>query len=181
MAEDPGWRIDPVTLREVVIDRALLTARLHTAAAADRVWLLRILGDLERSAVEGEAVLAGGGPPGAATRIRPLLLLGHTRSWQRDWERATELHTEALALATGTRWEAAAHQHWGKCLFEQGRYLEAAEEFAAALQARRAAGADPDLVASSTTALDRAHELAHGASCVSAAQCHWSELTAGHA
>lgn len=57
------------------------------------------------------------------------------------------------------RWEAVARQHWGKCLFEQRRYVEAAEQFTGALELRVADGAGADLVEPSRLALRRAHRL----------------------
>ncbi|MBC7292295.1 MAG: tetratricopeptide repeat protein [Actinotalea sp.] len=154
---DRGWHIDPTTLREVVTDEALLRAQLTEAPAADRVWLLRLLGDLAASAREGEQVLDA-----AADRFRPLLLLAHTLQWQGRWRDAGRLQKEALLLADTPGREATARQHIGKRLVDEGRYAEAAEQFAVALRLRQAAGAGEDLVASSRMALVRAQALAAG-------------------
>ncbi len=143
----------------MVTDRALIEGQLRTATSADRVWLLRLLGHLEQSASEGEALLAASAAVPRHERIRPLLLVAHTRSWQRAWGRAAELHAEALTLAVDTSREAVVRQHWGKCLFEQERYAEAAEQFRTALRLRQAAGEAADLVESSAIALRRTREL----------------------
>ncbi|MBO0841420.1 MAG: hypothetical protein J2O49_11435 [Sciscionella sp.] len=52
-----GWHVDPLTLREVVDDRAELERRLVDAAPADRVWLLRVLGRLDDALTLGQRLL----------------------------------------------------------------------------------------------------------------------------
>lgn len=48
---------------------------------------------------------------------------------------------------------AFAHQHYGKSLFNQGRFSEALERFSTALGIREAAAAPEDQIASSRQAI----------------------------
>lgn len=61
---------DPLTLRNIVLDREGTAARLGTCAAPERVWILALLGEHGHAVQEGEALL---GP--ASNRFLPLLVL----------------------------------------------------------------------------------------------------------
>ncbi|MDQ0823623.1 hypothetical protein QFZ79_001368 [Arthrobacter sp. V4I6] len=102
----PGdiWRTDPATLRDVVLDRAVMEDRLTQCPALERVWILCLLDRPQEAITEGQDLLAG-----AADRFRPLLVLAQAYQRQYSWHEATRLHEEALRLArtpAGKLWSA---------------------------------------------------------------------------
>lgn len=147
------WRIDPVTLREVVDDPAALEELLDSGAPGDRVWALRVLGRLDDARREGEALIASDGG------FRALLLFADVLSVKGEFTAASALQERATALADTPARQALALQHTGKRLFDEKRYAEAAERFRSALALRERHGAAAEAIASSRFALARAESL----------------------
>jgi hypothetical protein len=53
------WRTDPVTFRDVVVDRPAMIARLGEYPSLERVWALSLLGRDRQAIAEGRVLLAG--------------------------------------------------------------------------------------------------------------------------
>lgn len=155
----------------------------------ERVVWLRILGALGSASTLGWADVARrGGPPtleAAAVTVplavpaaayRPLLRVAHVLHWQRrhadadvvlDLVRAAASARAAAAADEGVRRDCAAvlaftDQHQGKVRYDEGRYAEAADLFAAALARREREQAPTDQVVSSRQALDAARRRQAG-------------------
>jgi tetratricopeptide (TPR) repeat protein len=179
------WRFDPDTLREVLDAadialferiRAGLDRRLAAAGPAGqagsagddavRARLLSLRASVARSLLDLDGALADGqrALEYAESAGNPRLLaavqarLGHVYQWRREFEPAERLFAAALAADLPDPARAAIEQHAGKFRYDQGRYVEARDHFARALELRR--GGDPDLVASSEIALDAARRRA---------------------
>jgi tetratricopeptide (TPR) repeat protein len=129
------WQTDPVTLRDVVVDRAAMKARLGVYPSVERVWALSLLGRSEQAVVEGQLLLAG-----SRERFRPLLVLAHAYWYQYRWQEASLLQEEALRLARFPAREALVRYEIGRRLFDEGRYRDAAAEFDWASDLYRTAG-----------------------------------------
>jgi tetratricopeptide (TPR) repeat protein len=129
------WQTDPVTLRDVVVDRAAMKARLGVYPSVERVWALSLLGRSEQAVVEGQLLLAG-----SRERFRPLLVLAHACWYQYRWQEASLLQEEALRLARFPAREALVRYEIGRRLFDEGRYRDAAAEFDWASDLYRTAG-----------------------------------------
>lgn len=129
------WQIDPRTLREVVVDRAAMKARLGEYPSVERVWALSLLGRSDQAAVEGQELLDG-----ARDRFRPLLVLAHARWYQYQWHEAALLQEEALQLARTPTMEALVRYEIGRRFLDEGRYRDAAVELDWAYDLYRTAG-----------------------------------------
>ena len=108
------WRLDPLTLQEVVLDPRALQDRLEGCPAPERIWILQVLGRLEEAACEGEALLTA-----AANRFHPLLALARVYQRQYRWHEAARLHEEALRLARTRAREATVRHEIGRRLFDE--------------------------------------------------------------
>ncbi|PZR53118.1 hypothetical protein DNL40_08935 [Xylanimonas oleitrophica] len=157
----PSYTIDPVTLREVPDDVG--AARAHVAALtargpdgdAERVFWLRVLGELDEAARLGRAVVQRA-EPGTAQHAAALLRLAHVLQWQGRFAEADALFDDALRQARRlehTALTAFALQHSAKSLFDQRRHAEALDRFTEALRLREADGAPADQIASTRQAL----------------------------
>lgn len=131
------WVMDPATLRDVVLDRDAMEARLGDCTALERVWILSLLGREEESLTEGLALLAA-----SRDRLRPLLVLAQTYQRRYQWHEAARLHEEALRLACTPATEALVRHQIGRRLFDEARYRDAAAEFEWAHDLYRTAGRD---------------------------------------
>lgn len=131
------WIMDPATLRDVVLDRDAMEARLGDCTALERVWILSLLGREEDSLTEGLALLAA-----SRDRLRPLLVLAQTYQRRYQWHHAAGLHEEALRLARTPATEALVRHQIGRRLFDEARYRDAAAEFEWACDLYRTAGRD---------------------------------------
>lgn len=131
------WVMDPATLRDVVLDRDAMEARLEDCAALERVWTLSLLGREEESLAEGLALLAE-----SRDRLRPLLVLAQTYQRRYQWHQAARLHEEALRLARTPTTEALVRHQIGRRLFDEARYRDAAAELEWACDLYRTAGRD---------------------------------------
>lgn len=148
------WRTDPVTLRDVVLDREAMEARLTQCPALERVWILCLLDRTGEAITEGKKLLAG-----STDRLRPLLVLAQAYQRRYSWHEAARLHEEALRLARTRVREAMVRREIGRRLFDEARYREAAAEFEWARDLYRSTGHRDHLVQACQQALDRAREL----------------------
>ena len=129
------WRTDPATLRDVIVDRDAVEARLGDCPMLERVWILSLLDRHEEALEEGHQLLES-----SEDCFKPLLVLAHAHQRRYRWGDAARLQEEALRLAaTGTR-EALVRHHIGRRLFDEARYGDAAAEFEWASDLYRAAG-----------------------------------------
>lgn len=148
------WRTDPVTLQDVVVDRAAMEERLIQCPPLERVWILCLLDRTQEAIAEGRELLAG-----SADRLRPLLVLAQAYQRQYSWHEAARLQEEALRLARTRAREALVRRQIGRRLFDEARYREAAAEFEWARDLYRSAGQREHLARACQQALDRAWEL----------------------
>jgi tetratricopeptide (TPR) repeat protein len=164
------WRFDPDTLREVVdatdLDvlvevRRLLTAKLdgisdngpRARLLSLRAVVSRILGHLEESLADGELALKHAEATGELRRIAiAQARLAHVLHWRGEYAEADRLFTLANSTELPDRLRGAIFQHLGKCAYDQGRFIEACNDFERALQLR--GEEDPDLIAQTEMALD---------------------------
>ena len=153
------WQIDPTTLRDVIIDRDGYRAAFEAASDDDLIWLLRLDNRLEEAESFGRDVLAQSGP-----RFRTLLLLAHVLQWRGEFAEAASLQERALLQARTPESRATALQHIGKRQFDEGDVDGALVSFEEALDLRQSADLDASLIASTTIAIDRCHQLQAGVS-----------------
>ena len=153
--EDDVWVTDAATLREVILDRAALTARLDSCPEPERVWILAMLGRFEEAAESGEALLAS-----ASNRFHPLLVLARVYQGQYRWQEAALLQEEALRLATRRGREATVRYEIGRRLFHEAKYRDSAAEFEWSADLHRTAGRSKAQVRTAEQAMARALELA---------------------
>lgn len=146
------WRTDPVTLRDVVVDRRAMSARLGEYPSLERVWALSLLGRDRQAVAEGRALLAG-----STDRFRPLLVLAHACRRSHRWHEAALLHEEALRLASSPAREALVRYEIGVRFFDEALYRDAAAELEWAYDMYRAAGRER-LARACRPALERARE-----------------------
>lgn len=150
------WRVDPATLRDVVVDRAMLEKRLDGCTELERIWILSVLGREQEAVAEGRLLLAH-----SRDRFRPLLVLAYAYQRQYRWHKAAKLHEEALRLAGTVRREALVRHQIGRRFFDEARYVDAAAEFEWAADLYRTAGKER-LAEHSRKAMVRAREVASG-------------------
>ncbi|WP_454700020.1 hypothetical protein [Arthrobacter humicola] len=129
------WRTDLATLRDVVLDRESMTARLGEYPSLERVWALSLLDRGEQAVAEGRALLAN-----STDRFRPLLVLAHAYQRQYRWNEAARLQEEALRLARSPAREALVRYEIGRRLFDEALYRDAAAELEWAYDLYRTAG-----------------------------------------
>lgn len=146
------YHISNETLREVLDD---------PAAAERRVWDLEMprladdtgaIGELARQAL----TLTGSS---RLHHVTASIRLAHVLHWQQRYLEADELFVQALDAADALGDDllrAFAHQHYGKSLFDQGRFSAAVEQFSTALRIRESVPAPQDQIASSRPALTAA-------------------------
>lgn len=147
------WHTDPSTLRDVVVDRAAMKARLGEYPSLERVWALALLDRGEQAVAEGQALLAG-----SADRFRPLLVLAHAYQRQYRWHEAALLQEEALRLAHSPAMEALVRYELGRRFFDEALYRDAAAELEWAYDLYRTAGRER-LARVCRQALQRAREV----------------------
>jgi tetratricopeptide (TPR) repeat protein len=152
---DRIWRIDPTSLREVLLDPEAALAQVHQGSPMERIWALRLLEHLEQAADEAEDLLQRADDP-----FGPLLLLAHIYQYQYRWADTTALQNEALRLSRTPAREATVHQHTGRRLLEEGRYQEAAGEFDWAVDLYRTTGSSAVETQLSLHALNLTRRLA---------------------
>lgn len=148
------WHTDPVTLRDVVLDRDAMETRLTQCPALERVWILGLLDHTQEAIKEGRELLDT-----STDRLRPLLVLAQAYQRQYSWHEAARLQEEALRLARTRAREALVRRQIGRRLFDEARYREAAAEFEWARDLYRTTGHREQLVHACQQAMDRAREL----------------------
>lgn len=129
------WFVDPVTLQDVVVDRAALESRLEDFAGLDRVWVLSLLGRGEEAVSEAKTLLVSSADP-----FRALLVLGYAYQRLYRWQDAARAQEKALRAAHTKVREAQARHQIGRRMFDEGLYLAAAAEFDWAGDLFKAAG-----------------------------------------
>ena len=147
------WRTDLATLRDVVLDRESMTARLGEYPSLERVWALSLLDRGQQAVAEGRALLAN-----STDRFRPLLVLAHAYQRQYRWHEAARLQEEALRLARSPAREALVRYEIGRRLFDEALYRDAAAELEWAYDLYRSAGRER-LARVCHQALQRAREV----------------------
>lgn len=148
------WHTDPITLRDVVLDRAAMEALLSQCPPLERVWILCLLDRPEEAVTEGRRLLDASVDP-----LQPLLVLAQAYRRQYAWHEAARLQEEALRLARTLSREALVRRQIGLRLFDEARYRDAAAEFEWARDLYRSAGYREHLARACQQALDRAREL----------------------
>lgn len=151
---DDIWRTDPATLRDVVLDREAMEARLTRCPALERVWILCLLDRTREAITEGLELLAG-----STNRLGPLLILAQAYQRQYSWREAARLQEEALQLARTRAREAMVRHQIGRRLFDEARYRDAAAEFEWARDLYHSTTQHEYLARTCQQALDRAREL----------------------
>lgn len=118
----------------------------------------RILGDLEPAHwFTVEAISIANEIGDMKSRVQNRIRLASVYQWQSNYNMA-DLIYESVVLQCELEEDVQQYldfalQHFGKSLFEQGRYRDAAERFQQALDIRLASG-NEELIASSRYALD---------------------------
>jgi molybdopterin-guanine dinucleotide biosynthesis protein A len=155
--EPMGWAIDPETLREVVTDPAAIQAQLACAEPVERLFLLRLLGEVDQGLVESATLATD--PVIAEDPWRTLLLTADLHRWRGDFAAAERAQSLAWKHTRGSRdRQGTTLQHIGKRQFDQGQLDAAAASFELALTLRRGFAAE-HLIASSESALNRTRVL----------------------
>jgi tetratricopeptide (TPR) repeat protein len=129
------WFVDLVTLRDVVVDRDAMEARLEDCTDLERVWVLSVLGRGEEAVSEAQKVLAAARDP-----FRALLVLAYAYQRLYRWQDARRVQEQALRASRTKFREAQVRHQIGRRLFDEGLYLAAAAEFDWAADLSGAAG-----------------------------------------
>jgi len=170
--EDLRLDIDPVTLREIVLDAAPLQAILDAVHAAldatrdderaerSRLYgqqcvLLRLLGDLDGALASGRLSLRYSGDDPALITVAGVRL-ANVHQWRAEYQAADGIYAQVLERAPDG-YRSFACQNAGKSRYEQGDPDVAIAHFENAVRLRSAG--PPDLLASAQQALDAAHRL----------------------
>lgn len=151
--QDRIWVVDPATLRDVVVDRDAMEARLDDCSDLERVWVLSLLGRGEEAVTEARKVLADSQDP-----FRALLVLAYAYQRLYRWQDAARIQERALRLARTKFCEAQVRHQIGRRLFDEGLHLAAAAEFDWAAALYQAAGR-PRAALASAAARDRARKV----------------------
>lgn len=172
--------IDPVSLREVVRNKAAVESRLEELenigepGDAERIAWLRILGRLQEAEELGWITLVkSGGETDTRQIVTPLpfqavagaLRLAHVMHWQKKYSQADQLFTVALESAqseidnsemnpvVARTLAAFAWQHLGKLHFDQGQFADALRSFESALVLRQELQSPEDQLSSTRQAI----------------------------
>ncbi len=168
---------DPQTLREIV-DVAHCRERLaelgdqrSLAALLERVWLLKVTGNLDDAlAISEQSVRVArmGGPRKDLLRAR--VLHATVLQFRGAFAAATQELTTCAEEAEGQGWSALAafaYQHRGKVYYDAADYVNARADFKRALFLRQEAGAPEDQLESTLIAIEAAERRRSGASVAS--------------
>lgn len=151
-----GTGIDVHTLKGVIHDEAAFAR--WAGECADPV--LAVIGPLFRGDLDAAQTaldrISVNAEPNVQFRLRALG--ADILRDRRQFDEAVSRYEQMLADYAGTSREGVLRQHLGKVHFAAGNYEAARDNFAAALQLRRAQGARADLIESSRIALRRANE-----------------------
>ncbi len=154
--ESAGWIIDPDTLGPVVTDRRGVEASLAGADPVERLFLLPLLGQLDRAMSEADRLLAD--PQVRQDPWQVLLLVGELHRASADPEQAERVQTEAWRFARSRSRQATTLHHIGQRCWEFGDSYAAGACFELALTMRRGF-AEPDVIAASELAVGRVRQV----------------------
>jgi tetratricopeptide (TPR) repeat protein len=149
----PGWMVDPVTLRPVIIDELAFRSGLANDPGLE-VLVALWTGEPDKALEALEPLLDA-----APDHWRWRALCADARRDLGDHQAAIADYRRLVNEHAGTSREAVLVQHLGKAHFAAGDYASATTWFERALALRTAAGADRALIESSRTALQRARQL----------------------
>jgi len=164
---------DPQTLREIVDVHecrerlAELGDQRSLPALLERVWLLKVTGDLDEALVVSEQsvrVARMGGPRKDLLRAR--VLHATVLQLRGAYAAATQELTTCAEEAEGQGWAALAafaYQHRGKVFYDAGDFVNARADFKRALFLRQEAGAPEDELESTLIAIEAAERRRSGA------------------
>lgn len=157
---------DPQTLREIVDPRecaarlAELGDQRSLPAMLERVWLLKVLGQLDPALSMSEQVVRLARMAGTRKDLLRARVLHATVLQVRGaYDSALHELNRATEEAEGQQWgalSAFAHQHRGKVFYELGDLASARKDFTRALELRREAGASDEELEPLLMALDAA-------------------------
>lgn len=168
---------DPQTLREIVDVHACrerlaeLGDQRSLPALLERVWLLKVTGDLDAAlAVSEQSVRVArmGGPRKDLLRAR--VLHATVLQFRGAFAAATQELTTCAEEAEGQRWAALAafaYQHRGKVFYDTGDFVNARADFKRALFLRQEAGAPESDLESALVAIEAAERRRAGAAVAS--------------
>ncbi len=157
---------DPETLREI-IDPHQCAERLSEigeqrslAALLERVWLLKVLGDLDDALAVSEQSVRLARMAGTRKDLLRARIL-HASVQQFRGAHAAAIHELNMCTeeAEGQQWPALAafaYQHRGKVNYDAANYAAARNDFKRALFLRQEAGAPEDQLESTLQAIDAA-------------------------
>jgi hypothetical protein len=156
VTEPWAWDVDPISLRDRLVDPARARRWLDAADSHDLPWarvaVLRLLDRLDEAADEATSDLRTRRSDGVSV-AGALVRLATVRQWQGRHDDAVALLVQALE-AGGSRSERAhAWQHLGKVLAETGRRAQGLVATRTALAMREAADAPVDQLESSRLAV----------------------------
>jgi len=164
---------DPETLREIVDEHecrrrlAELGDQRSLPALLERVWLLKVTGDLDEALVVSEQsvrVARMGGPRKDLLRAR--VLHATILQFRSAYAAALQELTTCAEEAEGQGWSALAAfavQHRGKVFYDMTDYVNARADFKRALFLRGEAGAPEHELESTLLAVDAAERRRSGA------------------
>ncbi len=165
---DHPWTTDPRTLRETATDpeplytiQDRLTDKLEYAERdvvrarllSLRAVIGRVLGESDQALADGREALQHAEASGDVRLLAVVKArVAQVQQWRGDFAEADRLYAEANSGDVPERLRAEIHVNAGRSCFEQGRYLEACNQFEQALELRR--DDDSDLAARAEAALD---------------------------
>lgn len=156
MQPEQGWVVNPVTLMDEVVDRAVLDRQLASAAPVDRLVLLRVLGRLEEALSEAHDY-APSCP--AHEEWRLLLATADVRLSRHEFRSAQILQDQAWLRAQDDATRAEILYSVGRRWFGYGDLFTAASFFECARSLAVRAGG-PMTHRRAVQALDRVRMLA---------------------
>ncbi|MFT4137278.1 hypothetical protein [Microbacterium sp.] len=168
---------DPETLREIV-DVSECRERLaelgdqrSLTALLERVWLLKVVGELDDALLVAEQAVRVARMGGTRKDLlRARVLHATVLQFRGAYAAAAQEITTCAEEAEGQSWAALsafAFQHRGKVFYDSGDYANARADFKRALFLRQEAGAPEDQLESSLIAIEAAERRRAGASVAS--------------
>lgn len=168
---------DPQSLREIIDAQACrerlaeLGDQRSLQALLERVWLLKVTGNLDDALVISEQsvrVARMGGPRKDLLRAR--VLHASVLQFRGAHAAAVQELTTCAEEAEGQGWSALAafaYQHRGKVFYDAADFVNARADFKRALFLRQEAGAPEDQLESTLIAIEAAERRRAGASVAS--------------
>jgi len=157
---------DPETLREQIDPRQCkerldeIGEQRSLPALLERVWLLKVLGDLDESlALSEQSVRVARMAGTRKDLLRARILHASVQQFRGAFAAAEQELTSCAYEAEGQNWNAIAafaYQHRGKTYYESGDFVSARADFKRALFLRQEAGALDAQLESTLLAIDAA-------------------------